>query len=98
VPRDGECRAAEPLQGVLDESGGVLGFCPGVTLLPPPSFAPLGNRSSATAAAKALRELISAKTDVEYGTALITAAKAEPLVRRAATLVALAVDIVRLGR
>lgn len=45
-----------------------------------------------------MRELISAKTDVEYGTALITAAKAEPLVRRAATLVALAVDIVRLGR
>jgi HEPN domain-containing protein len=58
----------------------------------------LTKRQGATAAEKALRELISAKTDVEYGPALTTAAKAEPLVRRARTLVELAVDVVRLGR
>jgi hypothetical protein len=44
-----------------------------------------------------LRELISAKGDVEYGTALLTATKAEPLVRRAQLLVELAIRIVRLG-
>lgn len=58
----------------------------------------LGKRPDSPAAERALRELISAKSDVEYGVALVTAAKAEPLVRRAKTLVDLAVQIVRLGR
>lgn len=57
----------------------------------------LGKRADAAAAEKALRELIGAKADVEHGTALVTAAKAEPLVRRARFLVELAVQIVRLG-
>lgn len=58
----------------------------------------LAKRDAAATAERALRELISAKGEVEYGTALITAAKAESLVRRARTLVELAVEIVRLGR
>jgi len=58
----------------------------------------LGKRDSAAAAEKALRELISAKSVVEYGTALVTAAKAEPLIRRARSLVELTVEIIRLGR
>jgi hypothetical protein len=58
----------------------------------------LGKRPAATTAEKALRELLSAKGDVEYGVALVTAAKAESLVRRARILVDLAVQIVRLGR
>lgn len=58
----------------------------------------LGKRLEAATAEKALRELFSAKGDVEYGVALVTAARAEPLVRRARSLVELAVQIVRLGR
>ena len=58
----------------------------------------LGRRPEALTAEKALRELLSAKADVEYGVALVTAAKAESLVRRARTLVELAVQILRLGR
>jgi HEPN domain-containing protein len=58
----------------------------------------LGQRPNTAAAERALRELLSAKSDVEYGVALVTAAKAEPLVRRARTLVELAIQIVRLGR
>ena len=58
----------------------------------------LGKRPEAPTAEKALRELLSAKVDVEYGVALVTAAKAESLVRRARTLVELAVQILRLGR
>lgn len=58
----------------------------------------LAKRDSAATAERALRELIAAKGDVEYGTALISAAKAEPLVRRASSLVELATEIVRLGR
>ena len=58
----------------------------------------LGKRTEAATAEKALRELLSAKGDVEYGVALITATKAEPLVRRAQALLELAVQIVRLGR
>ena len=57
----------------------------------------LGKRADAPAAEKALRELISAKGDVEYGTALVPDTKAEPLVRRAQFLVELATRIVRLG-
>ena len=45
--------------------------------------AALGTRREAASAEKALRELIAIKGDVEYGTTLITLAKAEPLVRRA---------------
>ncbi|UUZ58692.1 hypothetical protein [Nocardioides sp. B-3] len=45
----------------------------------------------------ALRELIAIRGDVEYGTALVTLARAEPLVRRAQTLVAMATQIVHPG-
>jgi HEPN domain-containing protein len=58
----------------------------------------LGQRSDAPAAERALRELLSAKPEVEYGVGLVGAAKAESLGRRARTLVELAVQIVRLGR
>lgn len=58
----------------------------------------LAQRAEAATAEKALRELLSAKADVEYGTDVVTAAKAEPLVRRARTLVDLAIEIVRLSR
>jgi len=58
----------------------------------------LGKRPEAPKAEKTLRELLSAKGDVEYGVALVTAVKAESLVRRARTLLGLAVQIVRLGR
>lgn len=58
----------------------------------------LGTRPEAAAAEKALRELITKKGDVEYGTTLITLAKSEPLVRRAQTLVDLATQIVRTSR
>lgn len=58
----------------------------------------LGKRTEAATAEKALRELLSAKGDVEYRVALVTATQAEPLVRRARTLVELAVHIVRLRR
>jgi predicted nucleotidyltransferase len=49
----------------------------------------LGQRTEAATAAKALRELLSAKAEVEYSVALETAAKAEPLLRRARSLVGL---------
>ena len=58
----------------------------------------LGKRPEAATAEKVLSELLSAKGDVEYGVALVTAAKAEPLVRRSQTLLELAVQIIRLGR
>ena len=58
----------------------------------------LGKRPEAPTAERALRELLSAKAEVEYGVALVTGAKVEPLVRRARTLLELAVQIVRLGR
>ncbi len=58
----------------------------------------VGKRPEAPTVEKALRELLSAKGDVEYGVALVTAAKAEALVRRARSLLELAVQIVRLGR
>jgi hypothetical protein len=58
----------------------------------------LGQRDTAAAAERALRELLSVKAEIEYGTVLITLTKAEPLVRRAHTLVDLATSIVRLGR
>ena len=56
-----------------------------------------GRRADAPAAEKALRELFGAKAGVEYGTALLSATKAEPLVRRARRLVELAIQVVRLG-
>lgn len=58
----------------------------------------LAMRDEAASAEKALRELTSAKGDVEYGTVLLTASKSESLVRRARGLVELAVEVVRLGR
>jgi hypothetical protein len=58
----------------------------------------LGKRPEATTAERALRELLAAKGDAEYGVALVTAAKSQSLVRRARTLNELAVQIVRLGR
>lgn len=52
----------------------------------------------ASSAEKALRELLTAKGDVKYGTALITVAKARPLIRHAQTLVHLARQIVHPGQ
>jgi hypothetical protein len=58
----------------------------------------LGKRPEAAPAERALRELLSAKADVEYGVGLVTPAKAEALGRRARILVELALQVVRLGR
>jgi HEPN domain len=58
----------------------------------------LAGRAEAASAERALRELAAAKSEVEYGSNLITAAKAQPLVRRARSMVELAVEIVRLRR
>lgn len=55
----------------------------------------LGAHRLASTAERSLRDLISMKGDVEYGTTLITLAKAEPLVRRAQTLVDLAKRVAR---
>lgn len=55
----------------------------------------LGQRPAT--AEKGLRELVSSKADVEYGVTLIPAVKAEALLRRARSLVELAVRIVRLN-
>ena len=57
----------------------------------------LGQRPEAAAVEKAMRELVSSKAAVEYGVTLIPATKAEALVRRARSLVELAVRIVRLS-
>ncbi len=58
----------------------------------------LGQRPEASRAEKSFRELLAAKGDVEYGVGLVTAARAETLLRRARSLVELAVQIVKLGR
>lgn len=58
----------------------------------------LGTRKEAATAQNALRQLLAAKGEVEYGVGLVTRAKAESLVRRANTLVELAIQIVRLRR
>lgn len=58
----------------------------------------LAKRPDGASAERSLRELVSAKAEVEYGAALIGHTKAETLVRRARSLVDLAVSIVRLGR
>ncbi|MDN5794325.1 MAG: HEPN domain-containing protein [Intrasporangium sp.] len=58
----------------------------------------LGQRPGAESVTRALRELVAAKADVEYGTDLVTRAKAAVLVRRAAAVVESATQIVRLGR
>lgn len=60
--------------------------------------AALGRRSESAASTRALRELLAAKSDVEYGAQMVTAAKAQPLVRRSRMLVDLAVGVVRVGR
>ncbi len=56
----------------------------------------LGRRPEAASAERWLRDLVSSKADVEYGVTLVSAAKSEPLVRRARNLVELATQIVRL--
>lgn len=58
----------------------------------------LGKHPEAASAGKSLGELLAAKSAVEYGVALVTATKAEPLVRRARVLVQIASQIVQLGR
>jgi HEPN domain-containing protein len=58
----------------------------------------LGQRPKAAAAEKELRELVASKSDVEYGVALIQRTKAEPLIRRASSLVNLAAEVVRLDQ
>lgn len=57
----------------------------------------LGKRPSAAPAERALRDLLGAKGAVEYGTTLIARSGATALVRRARTLVDLALEIVRAG-
>lgn len=57
----------------------------------------LGQRPDAAAAEKGMRDLVSSKAAVEYGVTLISAVKAEALVRRARSLFELAVRIVRLN-
>ncbi len=57
----------------------------------------LGPRPDAAGAETGLRELVSSKADVEYGVTMIAAVKAQALVRRAQSLVDLAVRIVRLN-
>ena len=57
----------------------------------------LGQRSDAASAEKRMRELVSSKAAVEYGVTLISAVKAAALLRRARSLVELAVRIVRLN-
>lgn len=58
----------------------------------------LGERPAAAAAESSLRQLLSNKSDMECGAALVSRAEARTLLRRAGTLVDLAVQIVRLGR
>ncbi|MBB1513267.1 hypothetical protein H5399_12420 [Tessaracoccus sp. MC1627] len=57
----------------------------------------LGQRPDAAGAEKGLRELVSNKADVEHGVSLMSAVKAEALVRRARSLVEIAVRVVRLN-
>jgi len=57
----------------------------------------LGQRPDAASAEKAMRQLVSSKAAVEYGVTLISAVEAEAFVRRARSLVELAVRIVRLN-
>lgn len=58
----------------------------------------LGERTTAATSEKALRELLSAKADVEYGVGVLTSSRAEVIVRRGRMLVDVAVEVVRLGR
>lgn len=57
----------------------------------------LGQRPDAASAEKGIRELVASKVDVEYGVTLIPAVKAAALLRRARSLVELAIRIVRLN-
>ena len=57
----------------------------------------LGRREMAADAERALRDLVGAKTEVEYSVEAVTAAKAKTLLRRAKTLVELARSIVKGG-
>jgi HEPN domain-containing protein len=58
----------------------------------------LGQREGAAAAERALRDLVGAKTDVEYSAKPVTAAAAKILLRRARTLVEWARLIVQGGQ
>jgi hypothetical protein len=58
----------------------------------------LCRRPEAAAAEKARLELLATKGDVEYGTDVVTATKAKPLVRRPRRLVELVIEIVLVGR
>jgi len=55
----------------------------------------LGERTEAASAERALRELVAAKSEVEYGATVIPKSKATALVRRATLLCDLASKIVR---
>ncbi len=57
----------------------------------------LGKRAAAFQAEKALRELLSVKSDVEYGAALVFAAKSGVPLRRAHIVVDVAVQMLGLG-
>jgi len=54
----------------------------------------LAGRPDVASAEKALRELVAAQGDIEYGTKVPTSAQATPLVRRARLLVDLADEVV----
>lgn len=58
----------------------------------------LGQRPEAKNAERALRDLLAVKTDVQYSYTSITAPKAQDYLRRARTLVVLAIHIVRIGQ
>lgn len=55
----------------------------------------LGDRVETASAERALRELVAAKSEVEYGATAIPASRASALVRRASILCELASKIVR---
>jgi len=55
----------------------------------------LGERTEAASAERVLRELVAAKSEVEYGATAIPASKATALVRRASMLCDLASKIAR---
>jgi len=58
----------------------------------------LGQREDAAPAERALKELLAAKSVVEYGSAPVPEVKATALVRRARSLYDLGVEVVRLSR
>jgi hypothetical protein len=59
--------------------------------------AALGKRPETAAAERAVRELVGAKSEVEYGVDLATESQAKAMLRRAQYLVNLSTTIIRLG-